>query len=320
MLFDDQIVRKKDAYPWVNKFIEAMWDNPWSVKKFNFSSDLHDFRVNLTEAEKGITVRALSAIAQIEVAVKTFWGKLGDNLPPLRDLGYVMANVETVHNFAYEKLLEVLGLEAVFEKNLKEPVIAGRVNYLRKYTHRFYSDSKKQYLYALILFTLFVENVSLFSQFYIVNKLSRDKNVLKTVNQQILYTKNEELLHALSGMAIIAELRREYPELFDDELEARIMHESGQCVEHEIEIIKWILGEGASEEDIAVASEFVRNRMNASLEGVGYKPIYKIDPLLRKKFWWFEEEILATNAVDFFNQHSVNYVKNSQSFEEDDLF
>ena len=106
-----------------------------------------------------------SAIGQIEVAVKTFWAKLGENLPhpSLADLGYVMANVEVIHNNAYERLLQILGLEEVFEENLKLEWIQGRVNYLRKYTHKFYKNSQKQYLYALILFTLFVENVSLFS-------------------------------------------------------------------------------------------------------------------------------------------------------------
>ena len=73
-----------------------------------------------------------------------------------------MANTEVIHNNAYERLLDILGLEEVFEENLKLEWIQGRVNYLRKYTHRFYKNSQKQYLYALILFTLFVENVSLF--------------------------------------------------------------------------------------------------------------------------------------------------------------
>ena len=65
------------------------------------------------------------------------------------------------------------------KKILKLDFIQGRVNYLRKYTHKFYSSSKKQYLYALTLFTLFVENVSLFSQFYVINWFARYKNVLK---------------------------------------------------------------------------------------------------------------------------------------------
>ena len=75
-----------------------------------------------------------------------------------------MANVEVIHNNAYERLLEILEMEDIFEKNMELDIIKNRVKYLRKYNHRYYSDSKKQFLYSLILFTLYVENVSLFAQ------------------------------------------------------------------------------------------------------------------------------------------------------------
>ncbi len=45
-------------------------------------------------------------------------------------------------------MVDVLGGEDIFEKNLKLDFIEGRVGYLRKYTHKFYKDSKKQYVYA----------------------------------------------------------------------------------------------------------------------------------------------------------------------------
>lgn len=194
MIFDEQISRKPNHYPWTDQFIEAMHAGFWTDKEFSFKSDLQDFRTRLTEQEREIIVRTLSAIGQIEVAVKTFWAKLGENLPhpSLQDLGYVMANVEVIHNNAYERLLKVLDLEDVFEDNLKLEWIQNRVKYLRKYTHRFYKDSRKQYLYAIILFTLFVENVSLFSQFYIINWFGRFKNYMKDTDQQVKYTRNEE--------------------------------------------------------------------------------------------------------------------------------
>ena len=120
-IFDEQICRKPNLYEWTDKYIEAMHAGFWTDKEFSFASDLQDFKSKLTEEEKDVIVRTLSAIGQIEVAVKTFWAKLGDNLPhpSLQDMGYVMANVEVIHNMAYERLLSILGLEEVFEDNLK---------------------------------------------------------------------------------------------------------------------------------------------------------------------------------------------------------
>lgn len=323
MIFDEQISRKPNNYPFTEKFIEAMHNGFWSDKLFNFQSDIHDFKVNLSEKEREIIIRTLSAIGQIEIAVKTFWAKLGENLPhpSLSDLGYVMANVEVIHNNAYERLLSVLGLEDIFEKNLKLSWIEGRVKYLRKYTHKFYKDSKKQYLYALILFTLFVENVSLFSQFYIINWFARFKNVLKDTDQQVRYTRNEENIHALVGIKIVNTIREEYPELFDQDLVDKITHEAKQAFESESEIVDWMVN-GVQEEGLSasILKEFIKNRINNSLEQIGFPKVFEIDKSILSSTMWFEEELLGNNQTDFFKSRPVEYSKNNQSFAEDDLF
>lgn len=323
MIFDEQISRKPNHYPWTDKFIEAMHNGFWTDKEFNFSSDIQDFKVNLSEKEKEIIIRTLSAIGQIEIAVKTFWAKLGENLPhpSLSDLGYVMANVEVIHNNAYERLISVLGLENVFEENLKLGWIEGRVKYLRKYTHRFYKDSKKQYLYALILFTLFVENVSLFSQFYIINWFSRYKNVLKDTDQQVRYTRNEENIHALVGIKIVNTIREEYPELFDEELTEKILKEAKEAFESESAIIDWMIN-GIKEEglDATTLKEFVKDRINNSLEQIGFPQVFEVDKGILSATMWFQEELLGNNMTDFFHSKDTGYAKKNQCFDESELF
>lgn len=323
MIFDEQISRKPNLYPWTDKFIKAMHDGFWTDKEFTFSSDVQQFKVTLTEKEKEIIIRTLSAIGQIEVAVKTFWAKLGDNLPhpSLQDLGYVMASVEVIHNNAYERLLSVLGLDDIFEQNLKLEWIQGRVKYLRKYTHKFYKDSKKQYLYAIILFTLFVENVSLFSQFYVINWFARFKNVLKDTDQQVKYTRNEENLHALVGIKIINTMREEYPDLFDQELEERIIKEAGEAFASESQIVDWMVN-GINEEGLSapILKEFIKNRINQSLEQIGFPQAFEVNKELLSSTMWFEEELLGNNMADFFHTRPTEYSKKNQSFTEDDLF
>jgi ribonucleoside-diphosphate reductase beta chain len=322
-MFEEQISRKPNLYPWTEKYTEAIHNGFWTDKEFNFKSDIQNFKVTLTEQERQIIIRTLSAIGQIEVAVKTFWAKLGENLPhpSLADLGYVMANTEVIHNNAYERLLTVLGLEDVFEENLKLDWIQGRVKYLKKYTHKFYKDSKKQYLYALILFTLFVENVSLFSQFYVVNWFARFKNVLKDTDQQVKYTRNEENLHALIGIQIINTIRKEYPELFDEELEERILHEAQEAFNSESKIVDWMVN-GIQEEGLSasILKEFIKNRINESLQQIKFKKAFDVDKELLKSTVWFDEELLGENATDFFHSRPVGYAKKNQSFSEEDLF
>ncbi len=323
MIFEEQVSRKPNHYPWTEEFVEAMHNGFWTDKEFSFKADVQQFKTELSDQEREIIVRTLSAVGQIEVAVKTFWAKLGDNLPhpSLQDLGYVMANVEVIHNNAYERLLSTLDLEDIFEENLKLEWIQGRVKYLKKYTHKFYKDHKKQYLYALILFTLFVENVSLFSQFYVINWFARHKNVLKDTDQQVKYTRNEENIHALVGIKIINTIREEHPELFDEELEQKILHEAEEAFKAESKIIDWMVN-GINEEGLsaAILKEFIKRRINESLTQISFPTVFEIDQNLISSTMWFDEELFGNNMTDFFHTRPVEYSKKSQSFSEDDLF
>jgi ribonucleoside-diphosphate reductase beta chain len=323
MIFDEQITRKPDNYPWTQNFIEAMHNGFWTDREFNFQSDIQDFKVSLTDQEKEIVVRALSTIGQLEISVKKFWAKLGDNLPhpSINDMGYVMANTEVIHGDAYERLLEVLGIDDSFDEILKLDIIQGRVGYLRKHLHKFHDNNKKQFIYSLILFTLFVENIALFSQFYTISWFGRYRNLLKDTNKQVEYTSREENLHAMIGIKIINTIKEEHPDLFDEELKKKIMHEARDAIKYECQIIEWIIN-GYEHEKLNsnLLKEFIKNRMNESLKQIGYDKVFEVDDSVISETRWFEEQILGNNMTDFFHSRPVEYAKCSQSFDAEDLF
>lgn len=323
MIFNEQISRKPDYYPWTKDFIIAMWNGFWTPEKFTFQSDIQNFKTDLTEQEQTVVVNALSAIGQIEIAVKTFWANLGKTLPhpSILDMGLVMASVEVIHNYAYEKLLDVLQLEGVYKENLKLDIMIGRVQYLKKYNEQNYADKKKQFVYSLILFTLFVENVSLFSQFYIVLWFNTFQNVLKDTANMVGYTKNEETLHAMGGIKLIQTIRKEHPELFDDEFAIRIRHESVEAFKAESKIIDWMLGSYEGENlNAPVLKEYVKNRINQSLQDIGFETVFEIDQTLIAQSQWMDEIVMGNIASDFFHKHAVEYSKSHTSFDESDLF
>lgn len=324
-LFDEQISRKPNAYPWTQEIIDGLWHSFWTPNEFNFRSDLDQFYSELTEEERGVVIRTLSAIGQIEIAVKRFWADLGKTFkhPSMSDMGLVMGNNEVIHNLAYEKLLDVLHLQDAFDDALKEPALLGRVEYLRKYLGKQYDDDRKQYVYALILFTLFVENCSLFGQFYTIMHFNRFKAVLKDTAQQVQYTRNEELLHAKAGIMLINTLRQEYPEMFDADLEARVREECTSAMRYEAKIIDWMLqgyeGEALSAD---ILKAFVNNRMAVAMREIGFDAI-EVPPeqrALLPKTIWMDEETKGVTLTDFFQKRPVEYSKGNRSFDEDELF
>jgi len=322
-IFTEQVARKPDRYPWTNDFINAMWEGHWTPNEFNFRSDIQNFKADLTTEEQDVITKTLSAIGQIEIAVKKFWARLGDVLPhpSITDMGLVMAQIEVVHNRAYEKLLDVLQLNHFFEENLKLDIINGRVKYLKKYLEKNYQNNEKQFVYSLVLFTLFVENVSLFSQFYIISWFNRFRNVLKDTAQQVQYTAKEENLHAQIGIKLIQTIRQEMPELFDEELIQKIKFEANEAFSAESKIIDWILGDYSGERiDQYVLKEYIKQRINDSLSQIGIGKIFEIDPNSVRDFEWMDEEVLGNTSTDFFYKRPVEYAKKSQVFSAEDLF
>lgn len=320
MLFEEQVARKPNLYPWTQQYIDAIWASHWTPNEFNFISDKKQFLTVLTDEQRGVVVRTLSAIGQIEIAVKTFWARLGDTFrhPGLVDLGFVLAQNEVIHNQAYEKLLDELDLGDVFESNLDHPVIKARVAYLRKYLDKHYGDKRKQYIYALILFTSFVEDMSLFSQFAVISHINRVHGILKDTAQQVEYTRLEEQLHAQVGIKLVNTLRQEYPELFDADLIARVKEEMAEALAAEGRVIDWIM-QGYEEPGLSadVLKRYIQSRMHNSLEAMGFEGPGRVEvPELR----WMEEETHGAMKTDFFHKRSVDYGKSTQSFSPEIVF
>lgn len=324
-LFDEQVSRKPNAYPWTQDIIDALWHSFWTPNEFSFRSDYSQFHSELTEEERGVVVRTLSAIGQIEIAVKRFWADLGKTFPhpSMSDMGLVMGNNEVIHNQAYEKMLDVLGLQSAFDDALEEPAMKGRVEYLRKYLSRKYDDDRKQYVYALILFTIFVENCSLFSQFYTIMHFNRFKSVLKDTAQQVQYTRNEELLHARAGILLINTLRVEYPEMFDDDLNDRVMTECVNALEYEGKLIDWMM-QGYSTNSLSsdVLKSYIKDRMNTAMKEIGFSGIElsDADHDNLKLTQWMDEETYGSTMTDFFQKRPVEYAKNNRDYDNEDLF
>ena len=69
-----------------------------------------------------------------------------------------------------------------------------------------------------------------------------------------------------------------------------------------------------------VLKEFIKNRINESLEQINFPKAFEVDKGLLVNTIWFEEELLGNNATDFFHTRPVEYSKNSQTFDVDDMF
>ena len=310
-------------YPQLLAYKDAIRHSYWIDTEFNFTEDIQDFKVTLSSQERDVIKKTMLAIAQIEVNVKTFWADMYKRMPitEVGDVGMTFAESEVRHKDAYARLLRILGLEKEFQNVIEVPAIKGRLKYLKKYLNGTRSKDDKMYTKSVLLFSLFIEHVSLFSQFLIMMSFNKDKNVLKGISNVVEATSKEEEIHGNFGAEIINIIKKENPEWFDEEFEELIYSACKKAYTAECGILDWIFEKGElkflSKETI---QNFIRNRFNNSLEKIGMKSIFKVDSELLKSTEWFDIEILGTKEGDFFYKKSVDYNKKSKSITEDDLF
>jgi len=263
------------------------------------------------------------AISQIEVAVKTFWGDIYKKMPKpeIGAVGSTFAESEVRHHDAYSHLLEILGLNNEFHNLKKNPVMMRRVNYLEGALKNVKSEDNKEFSESIILFSLFIEHVSLFSQFLIIMAFNKHKNVLKGISNVVEATSKEEQIHGDFGIDIIKIIKEENPDWFDEDHSLMVQETCREAFLSESKIIDWIFEKG--ELDFLpkkVIKEFVKNRFNNSLASIGITKIFEIDDVLLSETDWFDDEIIGTKHGDFFVKRSINYSKRTKSITSDDLF
>ncbi|WP_396591317.1 ribonucleotide-diphosphate reductase subunit beta [Allomuricauda sp. R78024] len=322
-IFEKRINLKPYEYPALYEYVPAIRHSYWIHTEFNFTSDIQDFKTRLSETERSALKNTMLAISQIEVAVKTFWGDIYHRMPKpeVGSVGATFAESEVRHHDAYSHLLEILGLNEEFKNLKKKPVIMKRVQYLETALKNAKSEDNKEYAESVLLFSLFIEHVSLFSQFLIIMAFNKHKNMFKGISNVVEATSKEEQIHGDFGIDIINIIKDENPEWFDADYHNVIQEMCKDAFIAESEVVDWIFEKG--ELDFlpkALVNEFIKNRFNNSLESIGIDKIFEIDETLLTQTEWFDDEIIGTKHGDFFVKRSINYSKRTQSITSDDLF
>lgn len=323
-IFERRLAYKPFEYPEVMDFINPINQTFWVHSEVDFTGDIQDFKVDLSPQEQNAIKRTLLAIAQVEVDVKGFWGNLYQHLPKpeFNGLGSTFAECEFRHSEAYARLLNVLGLEEEFEKNLQSGTLLERINFLRHRADGLELDSPEQtFGLNLITFSILVENVSLFSQFATILSFTHFRGLLKNTSNIIAWTSKDEQIHANAGIYIFQQIIKENPSWMSDKYEAVIYETAQQSIEQEARILDWIFEAGELDHlSKSTLLNFMRSRINSSLEQIGLNAIFTVDQDQLKKMSWFEEEVFANTLDDFFAKRPVEYSKHNQSFTADSLF
>lgn len=176
------------------QFWELQSQSHWLHTEVSLASDIHDWKLNLTDSEKNVIGNILKSFTQSEVFIQEYWSQMVSKWfkkPEIQMMAAVFASFESIHAVAYAYLNQSLGLED-FSAFLQEPTAKAKID--RLITTK--GKSKEEIAKSLAVFSAFNEGVNLFSSFAVLLNFARfDK--MKGLGQIITFSIKDESLHCL---------------------------------------------------------------------------------------------------------------------------
>lgn len=314
MLLDPRITYSPFEYEQAYKYWELQQQSHWIHTEISMTSDINDWKTNLTLAEKNVIGNILKGFTQSEVFIQEYWGSMVSKWfkkPEIQMMAATFSAFESIHAVSYAYLNQSLGLED-FDAFLHEPTAKAKID--RLVTTK--GKTKEEIAKSLAIFSAFNEGVNLFSSFAVLLNFSRF-NKLKGVGQIIAFSIKDESLHSEAGCWLFRTLMNEYPEVFTDDLKKDIYDAARLTVELEDAFIDKVfeLGsiDGLAPGDL---KNFIRYRANTKLNDLSLKKNWKnIDKDSLDRMSWFDTMSSGVNHSDFFASRVDSYAKGTHDWE-----
>lgn len=300
-------------YPQAAQFAEQQQQSHWLASEISLASDINDWKLVLTEAEKQVIGHTLKGFTQTEVFISDYWATLVYKWfrhPEISLMASTFSAMEAIHGQAYSLLDQSLGLDN-YEAFLAEPTVKAKIDRLIGTRGK----TVREIATSLAVFSGFAEGVQLFSAFAILLNFSRF-NKMKGLGEIITFSQLDESVHSTAGCWLFRTLIEENPQVWDDELKKEIYEAARLTVSLEDDFIDKAFSLGPVQGlDPADLKAFIRHRCNTRLQDLGLKSNWKnIDKQALKNMEWYSA--LGSKAVahhDFFATRGT-YTKGTHDF------
>jgi len=295
-------------YPEAHNFWLQQQQAHWLATEVNLNSDLMDWKLNLSDAERSVIGGILKGFTQTEAVVQDYWsGKVAKWFPhpEIAMAAVTMGAMESVHLHAYSLLDQSLGFQD-YEAYLQEPTVAAKLDSLVNTSGK----TKEDKALSLAVFSAFTEGVNLFSSFAVLLSFARF-NKMKGLSQIVSWSVRDEGLHSAFGCYLFRTFVGENPEILSDEFKQTVYEAARTAVALEDAFIDKVFEHGAIEGlDPHDIKQFVRMRANVKLGDLGFKQNWKnVDKESIARMSWFDHLTAGESSDDFFVGRVVNYSK-----------
>lgn len=300
-------------YPWAKSLYQVMIGNFWVPEKVSgLKDDARDFTTTLSKEEQTAYKWILSFLIFLDsiqtVNLPNFSNYITS--PEVNLLLAIQAFQEWVHSQSYATILE----SVVSSEERDEIYYFWRTNEVllerNKYIGQIYQDfvdmpSERTFFRGLVA-NFLLEGLYFYNWFAFFDTLV-DRMKMPATGRMIAYIRRDELTHVTIFANILKEIRREFPEIYD---EAMIREMMTIAVEQEVTWSKSILGNKISGMNGDTTEEYTKWLANQRLSMLGMEPLYQ-DAI--KNPYKHLDRLQDPNADkgNFFETTVINYTQSS---------
>ena len=300
-------------YGWAKNLYQVMIWNFWVPEKVKWLwEDAVQYKTVLTDAEKRAYDGILSFLIFLD-SIQTL------NLPNIND--YVTApeiNLilaiqdyqEAIHSQSYATILESVvpadKRDDIYYFWRNDEYLFDRIKFIGGIYQDFVDNPTDRNFFRSVIWNYLLESIYFYNGFAYFDTLA-DMGKMVASQRMINYIRRDELTHVTLFANLIREIRKEYPEIFDEDLVYEMFK---TAVDQEIRWSTHIIGNsiiGMNEESIDKYTKWLANQR---LEMIGLEPLY---PEYTENPYKHLERLWDHNSEkwNFFESTVTNYTQSS---------
>ncbi len=303
-------------YPWTSDWYRQAMNNFWIPEEINLNQDLKDYRL-LLPAERKAYDKILSFLVFLD-SLQTA------NLPNIS--GYITANEvslclhiqtfqECVHSQSYSYMLDTICSpeerdEILFQWRSDDHLLR-RNTFIGGIYNSFLEHRDRRSLMKVLVANYILEGIYFYSGFMFFYNLSRNGKMPGSA-QEIRYINRDENTHLWLFRNMILELKKEEPDLFDDECVETYRSMMQEGVEQEIQWGFYAIGDEIPGLTRKMLEDYIRYLGNLRWTSLGFTPLYEGCTDEPADMSWVSQYSNANMVkTDFFEARSTAYAKST---------
>lgn len=306
-------------YPWAYDAWLKHEQSHWLHTEVPMAEDVKDWKKKLTAEEKQFLTHIFRFFTQGDIDVAG--GYVRNYLPyfpqpEVRMMLMGFAAREALHVAAYSHLIETLGLpEALYNQFLEYEAMKDKHDYVLDISGK-NGDVQSTALHIAV-FSAFTEGMQLFSSFIMLLNFPRHGK-MKGMGQIVTWSIVDETMHTESMIKLFKEYIKENPEIWNDELKAKIYTIAERMVLLEDRFIDLAFELGPMDDlNSADVKQYIRYITDRRLISLGLKGIMKVK---KNPLPWVEEMINAPTHTNFFENRATDYARGATTGSWDDVW